>query len=154
MLKILMPSSVSTTVEDIPPYCGAFRRATGSIDRSIRETRSPGSPLIDITEEEVTMTVLSVMSIKGDPGDLVSRMERSIDPVARRKAPQYGGMSSTVVLTDEGIKIFNMWREEEGRHRMADDPEVQAALREAGFPEPKFKGYEVLAYRSAGEQGK
>ena len=95
------------------------------------------------------MAVLSVMKIEGDPDDLIARMQTAIDPVAARKGPHYGGISSTVVRLDDGIKIFNLWQTEEGRHQMAADPEVQAALREAGFPEPSFTGYEVVWTRSA-----
>jgi steroid delta-isomerase-like uncharacterized protein len=100
------------------------------------------------------MAVLSVMSIQGNPDDLLARMEATLDPVAARKAPQYGAISSTVVRTDDGIKILNLWETEEGRHRMADDPDVQDAVRAAGFPEPRFKGYEVLTIRSAAEEAK
>jgi len=100
------------------------------------------------------MAVLSVMSIQGNPDDLLARMEATLDPVAARKAPQYGGISSTVVRTDDGIKILNLWETEEGRHRMADDPDVQDAVRAAGFPEPRFTGYEVLKIRSAAEGAK
>lgn len=95
------------------------------------------------------MAVLSVMKIEGDPDDLIARMQTAIDPVAARKGPQYGGISSTVVRLDDGIKIFNLWQTEEGRHQMAADPEVQSALKTAGFPEPKFTGYEVVWTRSA-----
>src|SRR5207302_9150019 len=95
------------------------------------------------------MAVLSVMSIHGTPDELLARMEATLDPVAARKAPQYAGISSTVVRTDDGIKILNLWETEEGRHRMADDPDVQNAIRASGFPEPSFTGYEVLTIRSA-----
>ncbi len=100
------------------------------------------------------MAVLSVMSIQGNPDDLLARMEATLDPVAARKAPQYGAISSTVVRTDDGIKILNLWETEEGRHRMADDPDVQDAIRAADFPKPDFKGYEVLKIRSAAEGAK
>jgi len=100
------------------------------------------------------MAVLSVMSIQGNPDELVARMEATLDPVAARKASQYGAISSTVVRTDDGIKILNLWETEEGRHRMADDPDVQDAVRAAGFPEPRFTGHEVLAIRSAAEGAK
>jgi steroid delta-isomerase-like uncharacterized protein len=100
------------------------------------------------------MAVLSVMSMPGDPDELLARMESTIDPVAARKAPQYGGISSTVVRTDDGIQIFNLWETDEGRHRMADDPDVQDAVRAAGWPKPQFVGYEVVAIRSAAEQAK
>lgn len=100
------------------------------------------------------MKVLSVMSIQGDPDELSARVEKTIDPVAARKAPLYGGISSTVVRTDDGIAIYNLWSDEQGRHRMADDPEIQAAVREAGLPEPHAVGYEVIRQLSAGEGGK
>jgi steroid delta-isomerase-like uncharacterized protein len=100
------------------------------------------------------MTVLSVMSIQGDPGELVARMKEKIEPIARQKAGQYGAISSTVVRTDDGIKIFNLWKTEEGRHKMADDPDVRQALQSAGFPEPSFKAKDVLSHSSAGEFAK
>jgi steroid delta-isomerase-like uncharacterized protein len=37
---------------------------------------------------------------------------------------------------------------------MAEDPEVREAVEQAGFPQPQFKGYEVLSIRSVGEVGK
>ena len=98
------------------------------------------------------MAVLSMMTIKGNPDELVRKVEETINPVAERKAPQYGGISSTIVRTDDGIMIVNMWETEQGRHQMADDPEVQQALQNAGFPAPAFKAYEVLMHRTPAEQ--
>jgi len=97
------------------------------------------------------MAVLSVMAIEGDADALAAKMRDTIAPVAARKASQFGGISTTVVRTDNGIKVFNLWGTEEGRHRMAEDPDVQAAVREASFPEPSFRGYEVLYRRTVGE---
>jgi hypothetical protein len=91
--------------------------------------------------------VVSIMEFSGDPDELRERM-KNIDAVAQRKAPEYGGISSTVVRTDNGVMIINMWADEEGRHRMAEDPEIQEAIRDADLPEPGFKGYEVLMHRT------
>jgi hypothetical protein len=96
------------------------------------------------------MAVLSIMAIPGDAEELVRKLE-SIAEVTERKAREYGGISTTVVRTDDGIKVFNLWETEEGRHQMADDPEIQQALRESGFPKPAFKGYEVLLHRTVAE---
>jgi hypothetical protein len=74
---------------------------------------------IGVDRKEDGMTVLSVMAIKGDPRQLVAGMKEKIEPIARRKAAQYGAISSTIVRTDDGIKIFNLWKTEEGRHKMA-----------------------------------
>jgi steroid delta-isomerase-like uncharacterized protein len=97
------------------------------------------------------MAVLSVMSIQGQPDELVARLTETLEPVARRRAPLYGGISSTVVRTDDGITMYNLWQTEEGRHQMAEDPEVRAAIKAANFPEPQFTGYEVLVHNTAGE---
>jgi hypothetical protein len=93
------------------------------------------------------MQTLSIMEIKGDPDELLERM-RGIEDVAERKAPEYGGISSTVCRTDDGIMIVNLWSDEEGRHKMGDDPEVRQALGDAGLPPPSAKGYEVLVHRT------
>src|SRR2546423_15411650 len=90
------------------------------------------------------MAVLSVMSIQGNPDELLARMEATLDPVAARKAPQYGGISSTVARTADGIKILNLWETGEGRHPMADDPDAQDAVRASGVPPPSFTGHQGL----------
>ena len=40
--------------------------------------------------------------------------------------------------------MINLWENDEGRHAMAEEPEVQEALQAGGFPQPAFEGYEVL----------
>jgi hypothetical protein len=91
--------------------------------------------------------VVSILEFDGDPEELQQRMSR-IDEVASRKATEYGGISSTLVRTDKGVMLINLWDSEEGRHRMADDPEIRQVIQEAGFPPPSAKGYEVLAHRT------
>ena len=91
--------------------------------------------------------VVSIMEFSGDPSELRDKMG-GISEVAGRKAVEYGGISSTVVKTDEGIMIINMWDNEDGRHQMADDPEIQQAIQDAGMPRPNAKGYQVLEHRS------
>jgi hypothetical protein len=91
--------------------------------------------------------VVSIMEFPGDPEELRSQMS-GVEEVARRKAAEYGGVSSTVVKTDDGIMLINMWDNEEGRHRMGDDPEIRQAVADAGLPPPSAKGYEVLAHRT------
>jgi steroid delta-isomerase-like uncharacterized protein len=97
------------------------------------------------------MAVLSVMSVPGNADELVARFTATLEPVGRRRAPIYGGISSTVVRTDDGITIYNLWQTEEGRHQMAEDPEVREAIAAANFPEPNFAGYEVLVHGTAGD---
>jgi hypothetical protein len=93
--------------------------------------------------------VVSILEFSGDPDELKERIA-SVDAVAQRKAAEYGGISSTVVRAENGVMIINMWDNEEGRHRMADDPEMRQAIQDAGFPAPNAKGYEVLMHRTPG----
>jgi hypothetical protein len=94
----------------------------------------------------VGVAVVSIMEFSGDPEELKVQMS-NVEEVASRKAAEYGGVSSTVVRTDDGIMLINMWSDEEGRHRMAEDPEIRQAIQDAGMPPPSAKGYEVLEHR-------
>jgi hypothetical protein len=93
------------------------------------------------------VAVVSIMKFAGDPEELRTQMG-NVEEVASRKAAEYGGISSTVVRTDDGIMVINMWSDEVGRHRMADDPEIRQAIQDAGMPPPSAKGYEVLEHRT------
>jgi hypothetical protein len=95
----------------------------------------------------VGVAVVSIMEFSGDPEELKVQMS-NVEEVASRKAAEYGGVSSTVVRTDDGIMIINMWSDAEGRHKMAEDPEVRQAIQDAGMPPPSAKGYEVLEHRT------
>jgi hypothetical protein len=95
------------------------------------------------------MQVLSIMEMKGDPDEILANM-KEVEDVAARKAPGYGAISNTVVKTDDGIMIINHWGDEEGRHKLADDPEIQAALQKIEM-RPDFRAYEVMRYRTADE---
>jgi hypothetical protein len=88
-----------------------------------------------------------MMEFSGDPDELQSQMS-NVEEVASRKAADYGGVSSTVVRTDDGIMIINMWSDTEGRHKMAEDSEVRQAIQDAGLPAPAAKGYDVIRHRT------
>jgi hypothetical protein len=92
--------------------------------------------------------VVSIMEFSGDPEQLMSKMT-GVEEVASRKAAEYGGVSSTVCKTDDGIMVINMWSDTEGRHRMGEDPEIRQALESAGMPPPSAKGYEVIQHQTA-----
>jgi hypothetical protein len=92
------------------------------------------------------MAVVSIMEIQGDAEELTRQMEGTRE-LADRKAREYGGIASIVAKTDDGAMIINLWETEEGRHKMADDPEMRAQMEKTGFT-PNFKAYEVLTYRT------
>ena len=41
--------------------------------------------------------------------------------------------------------MINLWENEQGRHDMAQEPQIQEAVQAAGLPAPAFEGYEVIA---------
>ncbi len=90
------------------------------------------------------MPVVSMMRMSGDPEDLAARLQEHVHPVARRLAPQHGGLGNIVARTNDGVLVINLWENEEGRHAMAEEPEIQEAIRAAGLPAPNFEGFEVL----------
>lgn len=92
------------------------------------------------------MAVVSIMELQGDADEVFAKME-STRELADRKAREYGGIASIIARTDDGAMIINLWETEEGRHKMADDPEMRAQMEETGFT-PNFKAYEVLSYRT------
>jgi DNA-binding IclR family transcriptional regulator len=100
------------------------------------------------------MAVVSMMRFAGNPDDLAARMAEHVDPVAERLAAKHGALVSIVARDgDDGIIVINLWEHEEGRHTMAEEPEVQAAVQAAGLPAPAFTGHEVLSLRTT-EKGR
>ena len=93
------------------------------------------------------MPVVSIMRVSGDPDTLAAGIRDHIAPVAEQYAEKHGGLLNVVARTDDGVMVINLWQNDAGRHAMAEEPEIQAALRAANFPEPHFEGYEVLALR-------
>jgi hypothetical protein len=93
------------------------------------------------------MAVVSIMEVPGNADELIGQMEPT-RALAEQKAREYGGIASIVARTDDGMMIINLWETEEGRHQMADDPEMRAQMEKTGF-KPNFKAYEVVNYRTS-----
>jgi hypothetical protein len=87
-----------------------------------------------------------MMRMSGDTDELAQKLQ-GIAEVGRRLAPKHGGLGTIAAKTDDGILVINLWENEEGRHAMAEEPEVLEALQSAGLPMPSFEGYEVLDMR-------
>ena len=99
------------------------------------------------------MPVLSMMRMEGDADALAAKISEQVSPVAERLAPKHGGLLNIVAKTDGGILVINLWESEEGRHAMAEEPEIQQAVQAAGLPRPAFEGYEVIAIRGGDRLG-
>jgi hypothetical protein len=93
------------------------------------------------------MAVVSMMRISGDPDELAAKLSEHLTPVGERLAPKHGGLGTIAARTDDGLLVINLWKNEQGRNDMAQEPEIQEAIRNAGFPAPAFEGFEVITYR-------
>ena len=93
---------------------------------------------------------LSILEIQGNTDELVAKMAEHVAPVAARLAPEFGGISSTMVRTDTGVMIVNLWKDDEGRHRFPEHPEMRAAIAKMGIT-PNARGYEVISHQVVGE---
>lgn len=93
------------------------------------------------------MPVVSMMRMDGDADELLAKINEHVDPVSSRLAPKHGGLLNIVAKTDSGIMVINLWENEEGRHAVAAEPEIQQAIQAAGLPAPAFEGYEVARIR-------
>jgi hypothetical protein len=90
------------------------------------------------------MAVVSMMKMSGDSDELAAKLQEHIAPVGRELAPKHGGLGTIVARTSDGVLVINLWENEEGRHKMAEEPKVLEALQAGGFPPPAFEGYEVI----------
>ena len=94
------------------------------------------------------MAVVSMMRIPGNPDELAAKQREHMEPVGERLAEKHGGLGNIIARDgDRGLLVINLWETEEGRHEMAEEPEVRAAIEAAGFPPPAFEGYEVISFR-------
>lgn len=93
------------------------------------------------------MAVVSMMRIAGDTDELVANMREHLMPAAEKVVRNHGGLGTIVARTPDGILAINIWENEEGRHAMAEDPEIRAAIAAAGFPTPAFDAYEIAEMR-------
>jgi hypothetical protein len=92
------------------------------------------------------MAVVSMMRIPGNADELAGKVGE-LDAIGAKLARKHGALASVVAKTDDGILVVNLWEHEEGRHAMAEEPEVREAVQRAGFPEPAFEGFEVIRHR-------
>lgn len=93
---------------------------------------------------------LSIMELNGDTDQLLSDLQEHVVPVAARLAPEFGGIQSTMVRTDTGVMIVNLWKDDEGRHRFPEHPEMREAIAKVGIV-PNARAYEVVTHNVAGE---
>jgi hypothetical protein len=101
---------------------------------------------------EVVVPVLAAIDLKVDDLEaLVAAKKELMDPVADPLFAEYGHRWQVVVRTEEGVRLLNLWDDEEGRDRANNDPRL-AAAREAVLArtgaQASYQSYPVLAIKT------
>lgn len=96
------------------------------------------------------MSILTMFELHGDPDELFALQQEKIVPIVQPLAAQNGGISNTVVKTDDGLMIVNHWENEAGMEKVAAEVRPQALA--AGLPEvTNWRQFEVLVHRVQGQ---
>jgi hypothetical protein len=93
------------------------------------------------------MAILTMFEVHGDPEEILATQEEKIVPEARRLAAENGGIWQTVVKTENGVMMVNLWESEEGMRRVAE--QIGSVAQEAGLDQVGWRQYEVLRHRTA-----
>ncbi len=92
------------------------------------------------------MAVLVVVKFDGDPEQLVASTKEHVDPVMSRIAPERGARWHALSKSPEGVIVVDIWDSIDAASSTMALPEVQEAMRAAGFPEPRAEFYELVSY--------
>jgi hypothetical protein len=76
---------------------------------------------------EVGMAVLAMVKLGGDSERLLAAKRKFMDPVAERVFAECGHEWQVTAQSDDGLVIFNLWRDAEGRDRANADPAMEEA---------------------------
>ena len=93
------------------------------------------------------MAILTMFEVHGDPDEIVATEDAKIVPHARRLAAENGGISQTVVRTDQGVMNVHLWESEEGMLRVSE--QIRPHAEEAGLHAVGWRQYEVLIHHTA-----
>jgi hypothetical protein len=95
------------------------------------------------------MAILTMFEVYGDdPEDMVERTESAMGPDAVALAGEHGAISNTIVKTDKGIMIVNLWESEEGMESFASLMRPRIDEAGAGGEQVGWRMYEVLRHRT------
>jgi hypothetical protein len=96
------------------------------------------------------VAILTTFEFHGDPDQLVARMDELLGPDAIRASARNGCISSTVVKTEAGIMVINLWESEEGSCKNSE--KIGPPGGEPGFGEQVgWRQFEVLRHRTPGD---
>jgi hypothetical protein len=86
------------------------------------------------------MAIFTLFEVHGNSEEIVALQEKFLP--AARIAEENGGISHTIVETDHGIMVVNVWETEDGMRNAAE--KIGALARQAGVEEVGWRQYDVL----------
>lgn len=92
------------------------------------------------------MATITRLHFEGDSDDLLRRKQEHVDPVTARVAPGAGGLVHVTAKTPEGLLVINVMEDAEDTGEVATHPDVAAALRASGLPQPRREHYPVQRF--------
>jgi hypothetical protein len=91
------------------------------------------------------MAILTTFKHTGDPKELFKLAEGRVRRVAQEAGGDNGQISTTIVRTEDGIMLVNLWESEEGMRRAAD--RIGPVAHASGLPpQEDWHMYEVLVH--------
>jgi hypothetical protein len=89
------------------------------------------------------MAILTTFKVMGDPDELFAIAREKVGPKPNEIGAANGRISATIVRTDTGLMLVDVWETEEGMRRTAE--QVGPIARDSGLPEQEdWQMYEVL----------
>jgi hypothetical protein len=89
------------------------------------------------------VAILTTFKVSGDPDELFAIAREKVGPVAREVGAANGRLSSTIIRDAGGLIFVNIWENEEGMRRTAE--QIGPVARQSGMPaQEDWQMYEVL----------
>jgi len=94
------------------------------------------------------MAIFTMFEVHGDSEEVVALQEKFV-PHAARIAGENSGISHTLVRTDHGLMVVNVWETEAGMRNAAE--EIGDLARHAGLEQVGWRQYDVLEHGTPGD---
>jgi hypothetical protein len=101
---------------------------------------------------EDRMAILTTFKHAGDPEELMRLADEKVRPAAQEAGAEHGQISSTIVRTDDGIMLLNLWESEAGMRRASE--RIGPVARASGLPpQQDWQMYEVIVHMAPAADG-
>jgi hypothetical protein len=98
------------------------------------------------------MAILTTFKHTGDPKEMMRLAEEKVRPAAQEAGAEHGQISSTIVRTDDGIMLVNLWESEEGMRRASEC--IGPVAQTSGLPpQEDWQMYEVIVHTAPASDG-